>query len=243
MGNIDITVLEGIGKNARKRYMKGELSESDVLRMYKKNLKECSDYPEYGVPLNEMIADLRSCHNPLLCKKLEFLISEFKRKRTLSTAQNKVSLDILNNMKASACGIGLRNVEKFLDWQKDTSLENCILYYLLKLEWTNLAAKQYHKPGRVIYNHKERILIEIEPLLRQAGWKYGVNEHAGKNASGIIYVYLPNGDQLSWHCGYQMYELYPTIDAEWDGRACSTLTKIVDYINSTGLLRYGNTAA
>lgn len=230
------TILEGVGKNARKKFLKGELSEKDILRMYKKNQKECDEYPEYGVPLQEMRSDLRECHNPLLHKKIDFLISEFIRKRDLSNTQNKVSLAKLSDLKATACGMGLRNVEKCLFWYKDSTLENTILYNLLQLEWTNLAAKQYHKPGKVIYNHKEQILYAIEPLLKQAGWKYGVSSNPGKNASGIIYIYLPNGEQLSWHCGYQMFDIYPPIEAEWDGKSCSTLTKIVEYIDSTGLL-------
>lgn len=235
-------ILDGIGKNARKRFLSGELSESEIKRMYSANKKECDDYPEFGVPLREMCADLKSCHNPLLIQKLQFLIDEFKRKQKLSSEQNKRSLEILGELKQTACGIGLRNVEKCLEWSKDLCLENRILCTLLHLEWTNLAAKQFSQIGRKIYGYKERLLLEVAPLMDEAGWKYGISSHAGKNASGIIYVYLPNGEQLSWHCGYEMFDYFPEIEAEWDGKVCSTLTKILDYINSIGLVKHSQAA-
>ena len=64
------------------------------------------------------------------------------------------------------------------------------------------------------------------------GWKYGYNDAAGKNASYIIYVYLPNGVQISWHTNnYYIYKSYPLINAEWDGQVCMTMEKLLTYID------------
>jgi hypothetical protein len=69
--------------------------------------------------------------------------------------------------------------------------------------------------------------------LENLGWKYGINDEAGKNACYLVYVYLPNDVQLTWHCNeYDIYECYPIIDAEWDGQVCMTMDKILSYIGN-----------
>ena len=68
--------------------------------------------------------------------------------------------------------------------------------------------------------------------LQESGWQYGINDDAGKNACYLIYIYLPNGVQLTWHANnYDLYKDYPLIEAEWDGQVCMTMDKIISYIN------------
>ena len=84
-----------------------------------------------------------------------------------------------------------------------------------------------------IYERKSILLKRAQSLIEQCGWRYGYNGANGKNANYIIYVYLPNGIQLSWHTNdYYIYKYYPLIDAEWDGQACMTMEKVLAYIDS-----------
>ena len=98
-------------------------------------------------------------------------------------------------------------------------------------EFANLSAKKFHKLKNVIYERKSILLEELSYLLHDTGWKHGINYNTGKNASYIVYIYLPNGTQLSWHCNeYQMIYYYPEIQCEWDGQVCMTMEKILNYI-------------
>jgi hypothetical protein len=86
---------------------------------------------------------------------------------------------------------------------------------------------------RVIYERKSILLYQMADYLRDLGWRYGINDEAGKNACYLVYVYLPNGVQLTWHCNeYGIYECYPLIDAEWDGQVCMTMEKILSYVGN-----------
>lgn len=78
------------------------------------------------------------------------------------------------------------------------------------------------------------LLTQLADLLSETEWRYGISSNTGKNVSYIIYIYLPNGEQLSWHCNeYQMLYYYPEINCEWDGQACMTMEKILNYIGGT----------
>lgn len=78
------------------------------------------------------------------------------------------------------------------------------------------------------------LLTQLADLLSETEWRYGISSNTGKNVSYIIYIYLSNGEQLSWHCNeYQMLYYYPEINCEWDGQACMTMEKILNYIGGT----------
>ncbi|MBQ4080744.1 MAG: hypothetical protein II596_08690, partial [Thermoguttaceae bacterium] len=47
---------------------------------------------------------------------------------------------------------------------------------------------------------KSSLLYRLPELLEAAGWRYGINGSTGKNANYVVFVYLPNGEQLTWHC-------------------------------------------
>lgn len=103
---------------------------------------------------------------------------------------------------------------------------------LLEIEFANLSAKLYtgwHR--KKIYERKTLLLLQLADILKQLHWKYGVNCTTGKNANYLVYVYLPNDVQLTWHCNeYDIYVNYPEIDAQWDGQVCMTMEKILRFI-------------
>ena len=108
---------------------------------------------------------------------------------------------------------------------------SCILAYLLgSLSGGIITSKFANGPDLHTVGSKSTGATNVQ---RTMGWKYGINSETGKNACYLVYVYLPNGVQLTWHCNeYAIYECYPPIDAEWDGQVCMTMEKLLTYISN-----------
>lgn len=241
-------VLSGVGRRMRNGYLAGKVSEQDVWQSYKNNLKEVEKFSSYGRTLGELQEMCRWTHNPVLKVMIEKEIEDYKERSRKSNQQNRISLEKLENFREDALGIGLRNViremrRRVVDKEE---LEAYILLRLLELEFANLSAKKYKKEKERIYQRKVLLLEELSDLLREEGWKCGVSYETGKNASYIIYVYMPDGVQLSWHCNeYEILSYYDDIYCEWDGQACMTMEKILNYIAehySIGIKYKENTA-
>jgi hypothetical protein len=228
------TILNGVGKKMRNAYLNGQVPESTIIAMYKKNKKEADSFSVFGFKQREIEALVKEAHNPLLKRKLQECLITKREISTKSNAQNKVSLAKLETFKKDACGMGLRKVIKKMNKiaKRTKDPETKLLLLLLETEYANLSAKQ-HKGDlkKVIYERKTILLYQMAYYLENLGWKYGINDEAGKNACYLVYVYLPNDVQLTWHCNeYDIYEYYPFIDAQWDGQVCKTLDKILEYI-------------
>ena len=229
-------ILNGVGKKMRSSYLRGETPESTIVSMYKKNKKEADSFSVFGFRMHEIERFARETHNPLLREKLQACLDQKRQQSQKSSEQNKLSLSKLEHFKETACGMGLRKVIKYLHKLDKVTKdpETRLIRMLLETEYANLSAKQHN--GRlkgVIYERKAILLFQMADLLEETGWNYGINEETGKNASYLVYVYLPNGVQLTWHCNeYAIYESYPQIDAQWDGQVCMTMEKILTYINN-----------
>ena len=233
---MDATILNGVGKKMRTAFLNGQVSETTILCMYKKNKKEADSFSIFGYRQRELETLMKETHNPLLKQKLRDCIEMKKEISMKSSAQNKVNLDKLEVFKKDACGIGLRKVIKKLSklFKRTKDPETKLLSLLLETEYANLSAKQHHgNLKRLIYERKTILLYKMADYLDGLGWKYGINDEAGKNACYLVYVYLPNDTQLTWHCNeYGIYKCYPTIDAQWDGQVCMTMDKIISYIDA-----------
>jgi hypothetical protein len=216
--------------------LNGQVPESTIIAMYKKNKKEADSFSVFGFKQREIETLVKETHNPLLKRKLQECLITKREISTKSNAQNEVSLAKLETFKKDACGMGLRKVIKKMNKiaKRTKDPETKLLLLLLETEYANLSAKQ-HKGDlkKVIYERKTILLYQMAYYLENLGWKYGINDEAGKNACYLVYVYLPNDVQLTWHCNeYVIYECYPTIDAEWDGQVCMTMDKILSYIGN-----------
>ena len=138
--------------------------------------------------------------------------------------------------RTDALGIGLRKVVSRMKRlvKHSSDINTKIVLLLLETEFANLSAKKLHNLKKVIYERKVILLEKLSDLLEEAGWKYGISYKTGKNASYLIYVYLPNGVQLSWHCNeYHILYYYPDITCEWDGQVAMTMEKILSYMGDT----------
>lgn len=231
--NINNEILEGVGKKIRNGYLAKQITADKVMECYKRNLKEANAFSCFGWPVSEMKRYEKETHNPIIRKKLQKSIDAHDMKQKKSNDQNKLNLEKLENFRTNALGIGLRKVlsqmKHLTKCSSDISAK--IVLLLLETEFANLSAKKLHNLKNVIYERKVILLEQLADLLDRTNWRYGISSNTGKNASYIIYVYLPNGEQLSWHCNeYQVLYYYPEIDCEWDGQVCMTMEKILMYI-------------
>ena len=229
-------VLAGVGKKLRNGYLAGTVPASKVFENYNMNVREVSGFSFIGLSILDLKLIERETHNPLLRNKVNEQIELHKRNSLLSNNHNKVSLEKLEEFKQKALGIGLRKVlasmKRMVKHSDD--LEANIVLTLLETEYANLTAKKNHSKKKVIYERKGILLEKLSYMLSETNWRYGISYNPGKNASYIIYVYLPDGTQLSWHCNdYNMVYCYPEIVCEWDGMPCMTMEKILGYINKS----------
>lgn len=229
-------ILDGVGKKLRNGYLNGQVPESTILAMYKKNKKEADSFSVFGYKVREIEQLMLETHNPLLRKKLQECVNMKREIAKKSTAQNEISLAKLEHFKRDACGIGLRKVINKLKKlaKAGNDLEAKALFLLLETEFANLSAKQHNgQLKKLIYERKSILLYRMAYYLKHLGWKFGINDEAGKNACYLVYIYLPNGIQLTWHCNdYSIYSSYPIIDATWDGQVCMTMDKILSFIEN-----------
>ena len=229
-------VLAGVGKKLRSGYLTGSVPASKVYENYNMNVREVSCFSFIGLSIQDLRLIERETHNPLLRNKVNEQIELHKRNSRRSNDQNKVSLEKLEEFKQNALGIGLRKVLTSMKRiiKRCDDIEANIVLTLLETEFANLTAKRNHSKKQVIYERKQILLEKLSYMLCETNWRYGINYNPGKNASYIIYVYLPDGSQLSWHSSdYNMVYCYPEIECEWDGMPCMTMEKILNYINKT----------
>ncbi len=230
------SILYGVGKKIRNGYLNGQIPENTVLSMYKRNKKEADAFSVFGFKTNELIIISKETHNPLLKVRLDSIIEDKKAMSKKSDIQNDLSIKKLEMFKKEALGIGLRKVLSRL--RKESKItkdpELTLTLMLLETEFANLSAKENKgKKKGAIYERKSHLLYQMSSYLNKLGWRYGINDAAGKNASYLVYVYLPNGVQLTWHTNdYDIYEYYPQIDEEWDGQVCMTMEKILNFIKN-----------
>ena len=233
---INNNILQGVGKKIRNGYFAKTITVSKVMECYQKNRKEADAFSCFGWTVSEMIRYERETHNPIIKKLLQEAICAHDEKKDKSNDQNKLNLEKLEKFRTEALGIGLRKVlsqmRKLVKHSTDVNAR--IVLLLLETEFANLSAKKLHSLKNVIYERKVILLEKLAGLMDGTNWRYGISSNTGKNASYIIYIYLPNGEQLSWHCNeYQVLYYYPGIDCEWDGKVCMTMEKILSYIGNT----------
>lgn len=232
------TILNGVSRKMQLAFINGAISENVLIKQYERNRREAETFSIFGFKMQDIIDAFRATHNPILKARLQQAIEDIKDRQRKGADQNKLSIEKLQNFKESALGVGLRKVINRMRrlCRKHPSCEALLTLTLLEIEFANLAAKMPRiskSTKEYIYERKSILLERIQPLLKECGWRYGYNDANGKNACYIIYVYLPNGVQLSWHTNdYYLYKYYPLIDAEWDGQVCMTMEKLLTYIEN-----------
>lgn len=196
---MDAFILHGVGKKVRLAFANGKKTKEEVISIYNRNKKEAEEFSVFGYKENEIYSLIKETHNPLLKSKLEQYLKTREDNRNRSHQQNALNIEKLELLKKDACGVGLRRVIKRLkrEYKKTKNIETKIVCLLLETEFANLSAKRYNgAKKRTIYDRKVYLLLQLSYYLDIAGWKYGINDDTGKNASYLVYVYLPNDVQL-----------------------------------------------
>lgn len=229
-------ILSGVGKKTRIGFQKGAISEKELLKIYTHNKREADKIHLFGMKYNDLRNLYRESHNPILKSRIEKLFTEKDEKDRKSCDQNKTSLQKLKELEENALGIGLKRVLHIIRKINISPSDKnfLILSTLIEAEYANLCAKRNKKKTRQCYDRKSYLLEKAAYFAKNSDWKYGYNNSTGKNASYIIYFYLPDGEQLSWHTkDFTIYQRFPYLDVEWDGKICSTMSKLLSYLEST----------
>lgn len=218
------------------QYELGLLSDKDVRNLAYFEKKHPGSTDLFGSTIQDYYMAIRlNRGNTSVVKFFENAIEEWKVKSKLSSDQNALNQERLKCLEYNACGIGLKKVireMKYLCRCNRHNLQMNITYLFLCLEWANQNAKRYCGELReVIYERKNYLMKKLAPLLKKAGYRHGLSYNTGKNASYVLYCYLPNGDQVSWHTQWNMYDVFLPINVEWDHKPATTMVKIINYIN------------
>lgn len=231
---VDKAVLKGVGKKIRNAYLQGKVKDEDILSLYHHNLKESDAFESFGWTSAELKQKADMTNNPILRDRLLAILEEQKLKSSLSRQQNALSMEKLIYYSETALGLGLRPVMREVEKRAKSGEEDArILSILMQTEFANLYAKKRASLSRVIYQRKDLLLKQVSQLLYDCGWECGVSCNTGKNASYIIYVYLPDNSQVSWHCNdYTVFSYYDDIGCDWDGQPCSTMEKLLEYAHN-----------
>lgn len=222
---------EGVGKKVRAQHIAGKISDTELINIYNHNKKEVDAFDGYGWSIFDLIQEEQKTHNPILRKKLQNKIEEHKLKSRCSSSQNALSMEKLKYYHDTALGCGIRPVRNALyKLGRTGDAEATILATLLDIEYANLMAKKRNHLKKIIYERKTMLLEQLSNILYDNDWRCGISAQTGKNAGWIVFIFLPDGTQLSWHCNeYTMLYYYDDIECEWDGRVCSTLEKLLTY--------------
>lgn len=230
---ISTEILNSVGGKVKAEFLEGKITSQKVMKYYTHNKQEAENFNPYGLGIDELLSMQKTTHNPLLRARIIKEVASKHDKSISSKSQNELSLRKLSYYTPTALGIGIRKTIKELKRiARNGDVEAKILAYLLEAEFANLSAKKNFSIQKAAYCRKQLLLEDVSDLLYEHNWKCGVSNVPGKNAAYLIYVYLPNGVQLSWHSNaYQTLYYYNDIDCEWDGEKCSTMEKLLEYVH------------
>ncbi len=236
-----IEKLQAIGSEAATlQYQSGLLCDKDINVMWSYSQRHINAFNVNGKNRADFLMEKKTCCDPHLRKFWQNVIEDWDVKSKRSVSQNKENFERLEVIERKACGVGFRRVRHILKniVRKSSNKESKIILTLFDLEFANLKAKLHvGEIRRRIYNRKEWLMKKLSWLLADSEWKYGIMEATSKNAAYCLYIYLPNGKQISFHTtNWQFYKYFPAINCQWDGQPSSTMTKLVDYINEMKII-------
>lgn len=149
--------------------------------------------------------------------------------------KNERLSEILHNKRKTMCGLGTRKVKLLLNKRANEGDKIAELYRkALEVEDCNIRAKEtdYYYKGKV-YRQKHSLLMGLVKLCENMGVTYGKQMVDGRETNSIIYFELPGVEQISFHTLLEPSDALqiPDYGKEWDGKQCSTLSKLEVAIN------------
>ena len=159
--------------------------------------------------------------------------TKMEEKKIDSHMATEVNFKHLAKARTEACGIGTRKLKIRLNnlFKKTGDSEVMAIRYLLEAEDANITAKAtYFSYRDKVYQRKSDALKSACEIIENTGWKYGHIKDSEMTAMYLLYIYLPNGIQVSWHLNEDWVKRISKIECEWDRQLASTLPKILNYI-------------
>lgn len=77
------------------------------------------------------------------------------------------------------------------------------------------------KDPKLVYQERAALASAFARLALASGWKAGYNPNPESSQWGVLYVDLPNGEQVSWHISSDDEPLVadlPQYQGQWDGK-------------------------
>ena len=82
-----------------------------------------------------------------------------------------------------------------------------------------------------IYERKDILINLLPEIAGEANCRCGINDASGKNACYLVYSYLPDGTQLTWHSNnYYLYKQFSYVSDTWDGQVCMNMEKLITFL-------------
>ena len=231
---VNTEILNGVGKKVRNAYLQGKVKDEEILSIYTRYKVESDNFDTFGWTLDELRQEANATNNPILRNRIKSILDEKRDKAIRSKQQNALSMEKLEYYKGTALGMGLRPVMREVGKIAKSGDDDAkILFLLMQAEFANLNAKKRTSLSKVIYQRKDLLLKQVSDLLYDCGWECGISSNTGKNASYIIYIYLPDKSQVSWHCNdFSIFYYYDDIDCSWDGQPCTTMEKLLEFAHN-----------
>jgi hypothetical protein len=146
--------------------------------------------------------------------------------------QNLDLITQLNKLRHSALGIGTNKLKRRLNTLAKTNPLAKAYRLALEAEDKSTQAKDsFGKYKDKIYAEKSQALHQLVDVCLTNDYLIGKTSSDVRETRNILYVELPNCEQISYHCSLNAN--VPTYEKEWDGKINSTFEKLLNGIIKT----------
>lgn len=125
------------------------------------------------------------------------------------------------------CGIGLHQVKQELAKLGESSEVAAAFLLALEIEVASRRAKRAKGDHQQrLYREKRARIREMLILCERAGFQVQIEQATDSGQPHVVYVYLPNCEQISWHTALDPGFVSKIECPSWDGKKYSALRKL-----------------
>jgi hypothetical protein len=130
----------------------------------------------------------------------------------------------LDEAYRSFCGEGLTETKRRLELDASPLAQALLL--AIRIECVNRRAKRRKNRAEAqLYREKRQLIRAFIEHGRNHGFDLRRADSAEPGQPHVLYAYLPGCEQISWHASLDGIDLPPE-KRGWDGKSCSTLSKL-----------------
>ncbi len=125
------------------------------------------------------------------------------------------------------CGIGLHQVKQELARLGESSEAAAAFRLALETEVASRRAKRAKGDHQQrLYREKRAKIREMLLLCERAGYQVEIEQAKDSGQPHVVYLYLPNCEQISWHTALDPGFVAEGARPTWDGKKYSALQKL-----------------